>query len=445
MERFEINGGKKLKGTISVFGSKNVASKVLVAACLTNEEVTIENLPLISDVLTMAEIIKHLGGEVTFKDHKITIKMMDFNSEKISLEKAAEIRPSFMFLAPLLARKGKAIIPNPGGCRIGARPIDRVIVGLKKMGVIVKYNSKDGYFHAEAPNGLKGTRYKFEKSTHTGTETMILAAVLAKGKTILENAGQEPEIDELIALLRRMGAKIVRNKQKPRRIEIEGKDRLHGANFIIAPDRNEVVTFAVAAIATEGDVFIKDINKKGLEEFLDMLKKVEAGYEEKENGIRFFYKGKLKATDVTTGYYPGFMTDWQGPWSVLMAKSNGTSILHERVYENRFTYVDELLKMGADIELFNPVIKNPQKFYNFNIKDDKKRFYHAAKITGPTDLHNGILNIADLRAGATLVIAAMAARGESVLFGLEHLDRGYEQFEKRLRILGANIKRTQQE
>ena len=168
-----------------------------------------------------------------------------------------------------------------------------------------------------------------------------------------------------------------------------------------------------------------------------------AGFEIKKEGIRFFYKGPLTKSDVTTGYYPGFMTDWQGPWAVLMTKANGSSILHERVYENRFTYADELRKMGANIELFNPIIKNPEKFYNFNIKDDKKKFFHAARITGPTDLHNGVLDIPDLRGGATLVLGALAASGESILYGLEYLDRGYEQFENRLRKLGAKIKRIE--
>src|SRR3989344_2950050 len=204
MERFEIVGGKKLKGQVKVFGSKNVVLKVLVAACLTNEEVYIDNVPLISDVYAMAEIIEHLGGKIVFKDHRLTIKVEDFISSKIALEKAAETRTSFMFLAPLLARKKEAIIPNPGGCRIGARPIDRIVGGLKKMGVKIKYNSKDGYFHTYTPKGLRATTYRFSKNTHTGTETMIIAATLAKGKTVLENAAQEPEIDELIGLLNRM-------------------------------------------------------------------------------------------------------------------------------------------------------------------------------------------------------------------------------------------------
>ena len=443
MEKFVIKGGKKLTGEVSVLGSKNVALKVLVAACLTDEEVIIENVPLISDFFIMTDIITHLGGKVDLKDHTVKISLKKFLSEKIFLEKAAEVRTSYMFLAPLLARLGKAIIPNPGGCRIGARPIDRIVNGLKKMGVKIKYDSKDGYFHAYCTENLNGTEYKFSKNTHTGTETMILAAVLAKGKTVLENAAQEPEVDELIGLLNRMGAKIVR--ENSRRIVINGVDKLHGARFIIAPDRNEVLTFAVAAILTEGDIFVKNIKKKGLEEFLLFLKKTGGGYEEKENGIRFYYKGNLKPTNVETTFYPGFMTDWQGAWAVLMTKANGKSTIHETVYENRFTYVEELMKMGAHVNLYNPKLKNPEKIYNFNIKDDNGKNFHAAEILGPTELHNGILYISDLRAGATLVLAALAAKGESVLFGIEHLDRGYEQFEKRLKQLGANIKREKEE
>lgn len=445
METLEIQGGEKLKGDVQIFGSKNVALKVLVAACLTDEEVIIENLPLISDVYTMAAIIEHLGGKIEFKDHKVVVRMEKFLSEKIALEKAAEVRTSFMFLAPLLLRMGKAIIPNPGGCRIGARPIDRVIEGLKLMGVKVKYNSKDGYFHAESPKGLSGTNYRFVKSTHTGTETMLIAAVLAKGKTVLDNAAQEPEIDELIVFLRRLGAKITREKKNPRRIVIEGVNHLHGAQFRVFPDRNEVVTFAAAAIITQGEIFVKDVTEKGLEEFLDKLDDAGGGYEVRNDGIRFFYKGSLRATDVTTTFYPGFMTDWQGPWAVLMTQANGISMLRETVYENRFTYVNELNKMGARIELYNPKIKNPDKFYNFNIKDDKKTNFHAARIFGPTNLHDAIMYIADLRAGATLVLAALVANGKSILFGLEHLDRGYEDFDYRLQKLGAKIKRSQKE
>ncbi len=441
MEKLVITGGKKLKGEVSIFGSKNVALKALVAACLTDEEVIVENVPLISDFLIMADIIKELGGRVEIKDHAISIRVEFFKKNKISLDKAAEIRTSFMFLAPLLAREGKAIIPNPGGCRIGARPIDRIVDGLKSMGVDIDYVSEDGYFHAtcDSKKGFFGTKYRFVKNTHTGTETMILAAVLANGKTVLENAAQEPEIDELIEFLIEMGAKIKRTK--PRTIVINGVKKLHGARFRVSPDRNEVVTFAVAAIITGGDIFIKDIKKEGLSDFLNTLGKAGGGFEEKGNGIRFYYKGELSATDVVTSFFPGFMTDWQGPWAVLMTTAKGVSSIHETIYENRFSYVSELKKMGAHIELYNPKVNDPNKFYNFNINDDKN-YYHAEKIFGPTFLHNGAVNISDLRAGATLVLAALAAKGESIIFGLDHLDRGYEQFDKRLRALGADIKRV---
>ncbi|HKC14624.1 MAG TPA: UDP-N-acetylglucosamine 1-carboxyvinyltransferase [Patescibacteria group bacterium] len=443
MERLVIKGGKKLKGTVEVAGSKNVALKALVAACLTQEEVIIENIPLISDVFVMTEVIRVLGGEAEFKDHILSVKMKKFDTSKILLEKAAEIRTSFMFLAPLLSRTGKAIIPNPGGCRIGARPIDRVINGLKKMGVSIKYQSKDGYFHAYVgKGGLKGIKYKFSKNTHTGTEALIMTAVLAEGRTVLENAAQEPEVDELINFLNQMGAKI--RRVRPRIVIIDGVEKLHGAKFRISPDRNEVVTFAIAAILTEGEIFIKKINKLGLLEFLDVLAIAGGGFEEKEDGIRFYYKGELNPTKVTTFPYPGFMTDWQAPWSVLMTKAQGASIIHETVYENRFNYVEELQKMGGNFELYSPKVKNPDKVYNFNVTDDKN-FSHAVKIYGPTKLHNGMVMVSDLRAGATLVLAALAAEGESVIFGLEHLDRGYEEFDKRLKKLGADIERVSDE
>src|SRR5258708_12304 len=314
MERLVIKGGKKLKGTVEVAGSKNVALKALVAACLTQEEVIIENIPLISDVFVMTEVIRVLGGEAEFKDHILSVKMKKFDTSKILLEKAAEIRTSFMFLAPLLSRTGKAIIPNPGGCRIGARPIYRVINGLKKMGSSIKLQSKDGYFHAYVgKGGLKGIKYKFSKNTHTGTEALIMTAVLAEGRTVLENAAQEPEVDELINFLNQMGAKI--RRVRPRIVIIDGVEKIHGAKFRISPDRNEIVTFAIAAILTEGEIFIKKINKLGLLEFLDVLAIAGGGFEEKEDGIRFYYKGELNPTKLTNFPYPCFMTHCQPPWS----------------------------------------------------------------------------------------------------------------------------------
>lgn len=442
MEKFIVKGGKPLKGEIKVSGAKNVALKVLVAACLTNEEVIIRNVPLISDLFVMVDIIKELGGEVLITDHMVKVKMQEFKKTKISLEKAAEIRTSVMFLAPLLARAGRATIPNPGGCRIGARPIDRIIEGLKAMGVNIQYESEDGYFHAHTKT-LQGNYYKFEKNSHMGTEVLILAACLAKGKTMLENAADEPEVDDLINVLNNMGAKIRRTKD--RIIEIEGVEKLNGVDFVIGPDRNEIVTLAIAAATTGGNIFIRDVNIKGIEEFLSVFEKIGGGFEKVNKGLRFFANDQLQAINITTSPYPGFMTDWQGPFALLMTQVKGESTIHETIYENRFGYVEELAKMGANIHFFNPKVENPHKFYNFNVSDDKQEYFHAIRIIGPTKLHNAVVSISDLRAGATLVLAALAAKGESIIFGIKHLDRGYEAFDKRLRHLGADIRRVNNE
>lgn len=479
MDKLIITGGNKLQGKTIVSGSKNVALKAAVAACLTGEEVTIHNVPLLSDFRIMMDIIKDFGGTVESRDHTVVIQLKEFKVSKIALEEAAETRTASMFIAPLLARNGYAIIPNPGGCRIGARPIDRTIEGLKKMGAEIDYKSEDGFFHAKTHGDnigtrpidrtikgleemgadidyddtdrmfhavshesgrLKGVHYKFDKNTHTGTETLIIAATLANGKTTLENAAQEPEIDELIEMLNSMGAKIKRTE--PRKIEIEGVTKLHGTEFTISADRNEIVTFAIGAIATKGDVFVEGARVQGLEEFLTELDKVGGGYEIKDNGIRFFYKQPLQPTDITTTPYPGFMTDWQAPWAILMTQAEGESVVHETVFESRFGYVKELEKMGAKITMFNPKVTNPEKVYNFNNEDKKEDVFHAISISGPTDLHSAHVVITDLRAGATLAIAALVAKGTSHITGVEKLDRGYEAFEKRLTMLGASVQRV---
>lgn len=445
MEKIVINGGKKLTGTIGVSGAKNVALKALVAACLTDEKVIIKNVPLVSDFMIMIKIIKELGGKAEIKDHAVYIHMEKFKKEKISLDEAAKIRTSAMFLSPLLVRMGKAIIPNPGGCRIGARPIDRTIKGLEKMGYSVSYRSNDGYFYLRRNDDLRKKEivYRFEKSTHTGTETLIMVAVLLKDiRTILENAAAEPEVDELINLLNQMGAKILRTDD--RTVVIQGVEELTGTEFTIGPDRNEIVTLAIAAIATKGDILVKDAQSVDLSPFIQRLELVGGGVVMQKEGIRFFYKGDLTSVNVQTSSYPGFMTDWQGPWAVLMTQAKGEAVIHETVYENRFGYVGELKKMGASIILFNPVVGNPEKVYNFNLSDNNSSYFHAIEVKGPTALHNAVVKVSDLRAGATLVLAALSARGESVIFGVEHLDRGYERFEKRLKSLGANIKRVKE-
>lgn len=441
MEMLLVSGGEPLKGEVEISGSKNVALKAIVAGLLTDEELVIENVPAISDLVLMEQIAQKLGVKIERKNKTLTVLASNLASEKVPLEMGALLRTSSMFIAPLIARLGRAVIPNPGGCRIGARPIDRHIQGLKKMGLALRYNARDGYFHAESKK-LKGVKYRFPKNTHTGTETLIMAAVLAEGQTVLENAAQEPEVDDLIRLLNSMGAKI--RRVKTRMIVVEGVEKLHGTTFKIMPDRNEAVTFAVAVLATNGDVFLKNAQAHVLRPFLRKVKEVGGDFKEIDTGLRFFRSGKLHSANIATSQYPGFMTDWQAPWVLLMTQAEGESLIHETIYENRFQYTEELKKMGAKIALFNPKIPNPKRYYNFNWEDNRPEYFHAAQIFGPTKLHNAVLQISDLRAGATLVLAALTARGKSYLTGIEHLDRGYENFEKRLRKLGAKIKRVKE-
>lgn len=443
MEKLLITGGKKLQGDTVVSGAKNAALKALVAATLTDGTVIIKNIPLISDFFVMVAIIRDLGGEVVIdkEAHTATIKMVTFTKDKISLDEASHIRTSAMFLAPMLHRIKHATIPNPGGCRLGARPIDRIIQGIVEMGADIVYDSDDGYFHASAEK-LHGIHYTFSKNTHTGTETLIIAAVLATGKTILENAAAEPEIDELIHLLNSMGAKVTRTE--PRKIEIEGVAKLHGATVTISPDRNEIVTLAIAGIITKGDVFIKEAKEESIADFLQVLAEAGGGYEIKKDGIRFFYTGPIHATNVVTNVHPGFMTDWQAPWTVLMTQAEGVSTIHETVFENKLEYIADIRKMGAKAQLFNPEITDFDSVYNFNKADDKSEYFHAVKIEGPTPLHDAIVTMHNIRAGAAVVLAALAAKGETSIHNVDLLDRGYEQFDERLRELGADIKRTQE-
>ena len=436
MRKYIINGGNELSGEVSVSGTKNVVLKALIAACLTSEEVELKNVPLISDFFVMLELVKEIGGKVSLSDHTVKIKVEKIHSVKLPLEIGAKTRTSSMFLSPLLARAHEALIPNPGGCRIGARPIDRHIEGLEQMGATISYMSQDGYFHAKTP-GLKGTDYTFVKNTHTGTETLILAAVLAKGRTVLENAAEEPEIDDLINLLNLMGAKIKRKEK--RTIVIDGVPSLHGASYSIMPDRNEVVTFAICSALTGGKILIKNVDLSTISEFLKKYEEAGGSYEKIDGKVRFYLKNGISPTDIVTKPHPGFMTDWQGPWALFMTQAKGESTIHETVYENRFAYVEELKKMGAKMKYYDPEIKNPKDFYNFNYEEGHEH-NQALKIFGPTPLHNAVLNIADLRAGATLVLASLIAKGESVIYGIDHLERGYEAFDERLRQLGANIK-----
>jgi len=442
MEKFIIKGGNKLHGTVQVSGAKNAALKALVAACLTDEKVVLHNVPLIADLFVMLDIIRELGAVVYLKGHTVTIHMKHFKHSSIPLDKAALARTSSMFIAPLLARTGEAIIPNPGGCRLGARPIDRTVEGIRHMHVDITYHSEDGYFHAKTTH-LKATNYRFLKNTHTGTETMIMASVLADDTTVLNNAAEEPEINDLIALLNAMGGNVKRTA--PRQITIVGVKKLHGAEFTISPDRIEVATFAIAAVITGGDIIVRDAQKAHIDAFMEKYQLTGAGYEIRKGGIRFFAHEPLRAVDIATGIYPGFLTDWQALWAVFMTQATGEAIIHETVFENKFGYVRDLRRMGAKITLFNPKVQDKENMYNFNLADDRPNYFHAARIIGSKKLHNAVMTTLDIRAGAAMVLAALCAKGTSIIFGAEKLDRGYEKFEVRLTKLGADIKRSRDE
>lgn len=438
MNKFLISGGKPLKGEVTVGGAKNVAMKVIVAGLLTDEPIAIKNAPLISSVLGTTKIVTPLGVKVERRDHTLHISGKGIHSHTIPLELGGQYRTATMVMGPLLARFGKAVVPNPGGCRLGKRPVDWHVAALTKMGAIITY--KDGYFYAEAKK-LSGAHITFAKNTHTGTETLILAAVLADGETIIENAAEEPEVDDLIALLLKMGAVI---RREGRRLIIKGVKKLHGAEHAIMPDRNEAVTYAVAAIATKGDITVTNTQRPYLESFLAALDDAEAGWEPvDEHATRFYFKKGLEATHLTTRPHPGFMTDWQQPWAVLMTQAKGVSTIHESVFESRFSYVGELKKMGAKIDFYNPTVDNPHTFYNFNWNDRIEGYSQGIRIYGPTLLHDAVVEMTDLRAGATLIVAALTAQGKSVIKGIDHVDRGYEKIDEQLTNLGADIKREE--
>jgi UDP-N-acetylglucosamine 1-carboxyvinyltransferase len=437
MANFIIKGGKPLYGSVRLGGAKNASFKLMIASLLTSGESRLLNFSHIDDVSITRNILEDLGA-VTRKagERTLFISCKQLHSHIIPEKYGKLSRASTMFLGPLLAKFGKAVVPFPGGDAIGKRPIDRHILGLEAMGATIV--QKGNTIEASVKGKLKGTTYRFEKTTHTGTETLVMAAVLAEGKTILENAALEPEIDDLIDFLNDMGAQI--RRRAGRIIEIEGVKELHPAIHKIMPDRNEAVSYACAAIATKGDIIVENAKPEHLQAFLDKLKEMGAGYEMNGFGIRFFYKGPLRAVDVETQPYPGFMTDWQPLWAVLLTQAEGKSVIHEAVSEKRFQYTADLQKMGANIRAFQPEVVSPAAFYNFQY--EKNNTPHAIEITGKTPLTGGHFDVPDLRAGATLVLGALIATGTTTLTNIEQIDRGYEDLDTRLRSMGAQIVRS---
>lgn len=438
-DSFIIEGGTPLKGTVHISGAKNVALKVLIGAMLFEGKVLLHNIPRIGDVFELLQLMNALGAKAEFiEKNTVFVDTSGLHDNTLDLLSASKIRVSFMLFAPLLHKFKEAHIPNPGGCRLGARPIDRIVDGMKALGVEVSYDSDSGYFHATMKNLPEGT-FTFPKVSHTGTELLIMIGVFSSGTVVIENAALEPEIDDLIAFFNEAGADIQR---KGTSVVIKGTSSLKQQKpFAISADRNEAATYAVLGIATKGDVTVTDVRPSDLTAFNAALEEAGAGVEQvNESSIRYYYKGPLKPLHIETMPHPGFMTDWQPPMAVLLTQSNGVSTIHERMFENRFSYVDELKKLGASIEYIDMHIENPASYYEFNYEPDKE-YKQAIQITGTDHLHNGVLKIADLRAGATLAIGALIASGESVIAGAVHLERGYEDFVGKVQSLGGTIEK----
>lgn len=437
MSLFRIQGGTPLKGAVHLGGAKNASFKLMIAAACGIGESRLLNISNIGDVEVTYKTLKAIGVACSRPgDNTVYIVGNGLCSDTIPQFTGEKSRAATLFAGLLLNKNGRAIIPLPGGCSLGERSVDRHLEGFRALGAGISSTSQG--LELVAKSGLHGATYTFPKKSHTGTEALLIAAVLASGKTTLINAGLEPEIDDLITFLVAMGAKI---KRVGETIEIEGVPKLHGATHRVMTDRNEAVSYACMAIATKGDIIVENANSAHLQTFLAKLDEVGGRYEISAYGIRFWYDKPLIASSIITAPEPGFMTDWQPLWTTMMTQANGSSEVIEAVHNNRLAFVSELNRMGAKIELYDPALESIQSKYQFDWPE-KTHNYHAARITGPTPLVGTNLTVPDLRGGATLVMAAIIASGESVISNIEHIDRGYENFDARLRNLSARIERV---
>jgi UDP-N-acetylglucosamine 1-carboxyvinyltransferase len=420
-EVFRIEGGRPLSGTVPISGAKNAALKLMAAATLTGERCRFTNVPEIEDVRVMAETLRDLGVVVDHPDENVyEVASGDVEWLFVPLEAAAKMRASFMLLGPLLARFGRVIISNPGGDRIGRRPVDLHVDAMRAMGAQIDY--RNGYFFATAPGRLRGTEIRFPSVTVMGTENTILAATLAEGHSVIRPAAQEPETDDLIEFLRKMGADIERTY--PDTVEVQGKRRLRGAEHNVIPDRIEAGTFVVAAAVSGGKVRLERAPCDHLGAFLEVVERVGVGIDCGADTIDVDgtpqLDGGYRATNIETAPYPGLATDLQPPTSVLLSQASGRSLVHETIFEDRLEWLGELRKMGGDIRLL----------------DD-----HHAELRGPSALSGAEVEIGDLRAGASLILAALAASGTTTIHGAHHVHRGYENIQRKFQDLGARIER----
>ncbi|OGY65807.1 MAG: UDP-N-acetylglucosamine 1-carboxyvinyltransferase [Candidatus Harrisonbacteria bacterium RIFCSPLOWO2_01_FULL_40_28] len=429
--KFIVQGGNALHGEIRLSGAKNAATKMLVASLLTDEECVFDNFPDIGDTHITIEFCKTIGSEIRLEGSRLITKTPTIKTSRVpSLPRRNRI--PILALGPLLARTHEAYVPVLGGDKIGPRPVDLHLQALRALGAEVI--EKDGGYCAEARGGLRGGRIHFSYPSVGATENAILAAVLACGKTTIVNAAVEPEVIEIIKMLQKMGAIIEIGTN--RTIYIEGVKKLRGVMHRVISDRNEAVSFASLALATGSKIKVIGALQDHLITFLNNVRRVGGEYEIVPDGIVFWGKGPLCGMEIETDTHPGFMTDWQQPFVVVLTQAKGVSIIHETVFEDRFGYVDDLNAMGANIKIFSKCLgESPCRFNGMG-------FRHSAVIYGPTKLTGVPLAVRDLRSGITHLIAALTADNQSVIDGIEEIDRGYENIDERLRILGADIKRV---
>ena len=420
-EVFRIEGGRPLHGTVRISGAKNAALKLMAAATLTGERCRLTNVPEIEDVRVMAETLRDLGVTVDHPEPNVyEVASGDVEWLFVPLEAAAKMRASFMLLGPLLTRFGRVIISNPGGDRIGRRPVNLHVEAMRSLGAEIEY--RNGYYFATAPGRLRGTEIRFPTVTVMGTENAMLAATLADGHTVIRPAAREPEVDDLIAFLQKMGAEVERTY--PDTIEVQGRRRLRGAEHRVIPDRIETGTFVVAAGVTGGRLILEGAACDQLGAFIDVMATAGLAVDCRSDTIEVdatqVGPGSYRPCRVETAPYPGFATDLQPPTSVLLTQADGRSTVHESIFEDRLEWMTELARMGAAVELLDP---------------------HHGAITGPARLRGTEVEIGDLRAGASLILAALAAKGTTTIQGAQHVHRGYEDIEGKFNDLGARIER----
>ena len=420
MDKLLIRGGRRLQGEIAISGAKNAALPELCACLLTAEPVTLRNVPRLQDVATMLKLIRNMGVQAErAEDGLLHLNAGSLHTPEAPYELVKTMRASVLALGPLLARFGHAKVSLPGGCAIGSRPVDQHIKGLTAMGADIKV--EHGYMVARLAPGLtrlRGARIATDMVTVTGTENFLMAACLADGETILENAAQEPEIPDLAEMLIAMGARIEGHGSS--RIRIQGVDRLHGATHQVVADRIETGTFLCAVAATGGDVLLRHGRAEHLEAVVEKLRDAGATVTPLADGIRVQADGRLRAQSFRTTEYPGFPTDMQAQFMALNAVSQGTAKVTETIFENRFMHVNELVRLGANIQIDGKV----------------------ALVEGVPQLSGATVMATDLRASASLVIAGLVAEGDTLVDRIYHLDRGYDQMESKLRALGADIQRV---